>query len=103
MAGKNTKRSKISPSPTMLLVRVALALFVIFAVVSTVRLQNNIVEKRRELAEIEANIEIMKARNGELEDIIKSDDISRYMEKLAVEQNGYAYPDEKRYYDTSRD
>ena len=101
MAGKNTKRSKISPSPTMLLVRVALALFVIFAVVSTVRLQNNIVEKRRELAEIEANIEIMKARNGELEDIIKSDDISRYMEKLAVEQN--AYPDEKRYYDTSRD
>lgn len=103
MAEKNAKRNKISPSPTMLLIRVALALFVIFAVVSTVRLQNNIVEKRRELAEIEANIEIMKARNGELEDIIKSDDISRYMEKLAVEQNGYAYPDEKRYYDTSRD
>ena len=39
----------------------------------------------------------------ELNDMNRSDDINRYMEKLAVENNNYAYPDERRYYDTSRD
>lgn len=87
----------------MLLIQIAMILFILFAVISIIRVQNNIVEKKQELAQIEENIEIMKARNAELSDIIEADDIGRYMEKLAVEQNGYAYPDEKRYYDTSRD
>jgi hypothetical protein len=29
--------------------------------------------------------------------------MSAYMEKVAVEERGYAYPDERRFYDTSRD
>ena len=45
----------------------------------------------------------LQSNNEELADLIESDDIGRYMEKLAVENNGYAYPDERRYYDTSRD
>ncbi|MBP0972324.1 MAG: hypothetical protein J5851_00290 [Oscillospiraceae bacterium] len=86
-----------------ILLRIALVLFVLFCAVSIVTLQNQIAEKKRQLAVIEANIESVAAENDELADLIKADDIGRYMEKLAVENNGYAYPDERRYYDTSRD
>ncbi|MCR4644339.1 MAG: hypothetical protein K5695_02885 [Oscillospiraceae bacterium] len=86
-----------------ILLRIALVLFVLFCAVSIVTLQNSIAEKKRQLASIEANIETVAAENDELADLIKADDIGRYMEKLAVENNGYAYPDERRYYDTSRD
>lgn len=86
-----------------LLIRIAMVLFVLFSSISIVYIQNAIAEKKQELANIEENIETMTAKNEELADLIESDDIGRYMEKLAVENNGYAYPDERRYYDTSRD
>ena len=75
----------------------------IFCVVSIVNTQNITAEKKQELAKIEADIEEMKMNIDELNDMNRSDDINRYMEKLAVENNNYAYPDERRYYDTSRD
>ncbi|MCR5718007.1 MAG: hypothetical protein K6F80_03105 [Oscillospiraceae bacterium] len=53
------------------------------------------------MAELKESIESVTAQNEELAALIKSDDIGRYMEKLAVENNDYAYPDERRYYDTS--
>lgn len=85
--------------------RIAAVLFVIFCIASIISAQSGIVEKEQQLAQIEEDIEIMKTANEELQDIIESDDIGRYMEKLAVENSSYsyAYPDERRYYDTSRD
>lgn len=44
----------------------------------------------------------MQADNADLKRIIDSGDIDAYMEKLAREEYGYAYPDEFRFYDTSR-
>lgn len=84
-----------------LLMRFALVLFIGACVIAFVTTQNSIVEKKRELAELEKKIETVTAQNEELADLIASDDIGRYMEKLAVENNDYAYPDERRYYDTS--
>lgn len=86
-----------------MMLRVAAGLFVIFCVVSIVNTQNSTVEKKQELAKVEADIEDLKMNIDELNDMNRSDDIKRYMEKLAVENNNYAYPDERRYYDTSRD
>jgi len=86
-----------------LLISAALAIFAVFCTVSIVSVQNSIVEKKKELAKIEENIEVLSAQNEELAELIASDDIGRYMEKLAVESGNYAYPDERRYYDTSRD
>ena len=40
-----------------------------------------------------------KAEEIEAENV---DDMDAYMEKLAIEKMNYAYPDERRYYDTSR-
>jgi len=86
-----------------MLINVALTMIVIFCCVSIVKMQNNIVEKKQELAELEESIEVIAAENDELARLIQSDDIGKYMEKIAVESGGYAYPDERRYYDTSRD
>ena len=38
----------------------------------------------------------------DLERILESGDIDGYMERLAREEYNYAYPDEFRFYDTSR-
>ena len=84
-----------------LLIRSALVLVIAACAIGFISMQNSIVEKRRELAELENKIDTVTAQNEELADLIKSDDIGRYMEKLAVENNDYAYPDERRYYDTS--
>lgn len=88
-----------------ILLRIAGILFIVFCVYSIISVQSNIAESEHELAQIEEDIEIMKMENEELQDIIDSDDIGRYMERLAVENSStsYAYPDERRYYDTSRD
>ncbi len=88
-----------------MLMRIAGVMFVVFCVYSIVSTQSAIAEKELELAKIEEDIAIMKMENEELQDIIDSDDIGRYMEQLAVENSitSYAYPDERRYYDTSRD
>ncbi|MBR0484378.1 MAG: hypothetical protein IJJ69_06320 [Oscillospiraceae bacterium] len=100
----NRKKSKTrQPLPFRILIGAALAMFAVFCTVSIISDQNSIVEKRKELAQLEENIEILSAQNEELAELIASDDISRYMEKLAVESGNYAYPDERRYYDTSRD
>ena len=44
----------------------------------------------------------LEAENEDLARILDSGDTDRYMEKLAREGYGYAYPDEFRFYDTSR-
>lgn len=98
-------RKKTSSKSKMgfeMLIHIALVMFVIFCAVSIVTTQNATVERKAELAELEEEIEVLAAENEELEELIASDDIGKYMEKLAVESAGYAYPDEKRYYDTSR-
>ena len=99
------ERKKTAKQPLMfrVLISAALAMFAVFCTVSIISAQNSIVEKKKELARIEENIEVLSAQNEELAELIASDDIGRYMEKLAVESGNYAYPDERRYYDTSRD
>ncbi len=100
-----SKKSSTEKQPVVfrLLISAALAMFAIFCTVSIITVQNSIVAKKEELAQLEENIEVLSAENEELAELIASDDIGRYMEKLAVESGNYAYPDERRYYDTSRD
>ena len=60
-------------------------------------------EKERELASVQNEIDLYEAENTELQRVLDSDDITAYMEKIAVEERDYAYPDELRFYDKSRD
>ncbi len=87
-------------------IRIASAVFVVFCAVTIINTQNAIAEKKHELAGIKEDIDALKLELKELQEIVdgeNEEEIKRYMEKLAVEGNNYAYPDERRYYDTSRD
>ena len=55
-----------------------------------------------ELKTIVTKTEEIEAENVELQRILEDDDMNAYMEKLAIEEMNYAYPNERRYYDTSR-
>ncbi len=65
--------------------------------------ENDCREKERELDAIQAQINACKMENEELERTLEGDDLSAYIERIALEEQGYAYPDERRFYDTSRD
>ena len=67
-----------------------------------VSIQSNIAEKKTELAQVQKQIDNLTAENEDLERILDSGDIDSYMERLAREEYNYAYPDELRFYDTSR-
>lgn len=60
-------------------------------------------KKEQELAAIQTKIDAYNIENEDLKRTLESDDMSAYMEKVAIEERGYAYPDERRFYDTSRD
>lgn len=60
-------------------------------------------DKEEELAALQARIDAYNMENAELQRTLDSDDLSAYMERIALEERGYAYPDERRFYDKSRD
>ncbi len=102
------KVQRLSQKPgilTGMIFRGVVTLILVFCVVSIVSVQNSLEEKKRKKIALQEEIDMIAAENEELNEILQSEDISRYMEKLAVENGSYsyAYPDERRYYDTSRD
>ena len=85
-----------------LLIRTTVVLALIGCTASIISLQSNIAERKTELDTLRSQAETYEAENEDLERILNSGDIDSYMEKLAREDYGYAYPDEYRFYDTSR-
>lgn len=75
---------------------------VIGCIISIIITQSSLSEMQKELNTIAAKTEEVEAENVELQRILEDDDMNAYMEKIAVEDMNYAYPDERRYYDTSR-
>lgn len=72
----------------------------VFSIISSL---TTLKQKREELAEIEAATVIAQTENQELMRILEDDDMHAYMEKVAIEDMNYAYPNERRFYDASRD
>ncbi len=85
------------------LVRLASIAVVIGCVVLIAYTERDCSQKEEELTAIQTKIDSYETENAELERVLESDDMSAYMEKVALEERGYAYPDERRFYDTTRD
>jgi len=85
-----------------LIVKLAALALIIFTLVYTITKESEFEKQEKELAQINAKIEYYEAANFELMRVIDDPDVSSYMEKTALENQGYAYPDEIRFYDTSR-
>lgn len=60
-------------------------------------------EKETQILKIQEKIDEINIKNEEIQRTLDSDDLSAYMERVALEEHSYAYPDERRFYDTSRD
>ncbi|MGN0665622.1 MAG: septum formation initiator family protein [Huintestinicola sp.] len=59
-------------------------------------------EKERELEALKLQAAALEAENASYQSILDEDDERTYMERIASEKLGYAYPDERRFYDTTR-
>ncbi len=55
-----------------------------------------------ELEALQIKTQEVEAENVELQRILDDEHMNAYMEKLAIEEMNYAYPNERRYYDKSR-
>ena len=82
--------------------RIIVIVSVIACFVSIVFTQATLAEKREELHQLELKTEEICSQNEEYQRLFNDDDINSYKEKLAIENMNYAYPNEIRFYDTSR-
>ena len=112
MAVKKRKKAKVSLKKNKQtkkglfnrkLVYAAVTVSVIVCTVLFITTSRDCRVKNNEAKLIEEQIKDYEKENEELQKILDSDDISGYMEKVALEKYGYAYPDERRFYETSRD
>ena len=102
MAKEKQTEKKKSRWVFRIISRTAVILAIIGCTVSVVSIQSSIAEKKTELEQVQKQIDNLTADNEDLERILASDDIDSYMERLAREEYNYAYPDEARFYDASR-
>ena len=82
--------------------RVVIAAVFVVCIISIVSTQATLLTKKQELEDLKAAVAAADAERLELEKFVDTDDIEGYMEKAAIEQLNYAYPNERRFYDTSR-
>lgn len=64
--------------------------------------KKDVAEKQAVLRALEEEKEALTAENASYASILNEDDERAYMERIAIELYGYAYPSERRFYDTTR-
>ncbi len=101
MAAKALRKKK-KKGMFSLLSKLIIIAVVIGCIVSIIVTQADISQMQKKLDSIVSRTEEVEADNAELQRTLDEDDINAYMEKLAIEKMNYAYPNERRYYDTSR-
>ena len=84
-----------------LIVGIAGIAFVLYCVSSIVLTQAEIAEKKQELAVLSEKSEKLEQDNDEYQSILSEEDEAVFMERYAVDVLGYAYPNERRFYDTA--
>ncbi|MBQ5311290.1 MAG: septum formation initiator family protein [Oscillospiraceae bacterium] len=95
------KRRSLSPFS------VTVGTVVVFAVVlgCGIRVAKNeitVYQKKQELENIQQQIESLEADNAVYQSILNDEDERSYMERIAVERLGYAYPGERRFCDPNK-
>lgn len=96
---RKTKREKGSFN---FIADLIMILIVAAGVVSVISDKIEYNERKQELEELEAKALALEAENATYESILSEEDERTYMERIAIEELGYAYPDERRFYDTTR-
>ena len=97
MATKKRRKSLITHFKN-----VAILCLLCYAVVVLVTQQVHLSESKQEYAKVKSEVVTAQQNNDEYQRLLSIKDNNEYMEHIAIERLGYAYPNEKRYYDTSR-
>ncbi|HWP50893.1 MAG TPA: spore cortex biosynthesis protein YabQ [Clostridia bacterium] len=83
------------------LVRLFMLCFVGFVAVSLIGMQVEVTSKRRQLLSLQQNVEQQKRINAETQRLLSGENDEEYIERVARDKLGYAYPDEKIFIDRS--
>ncbi len=95
------KKQKRTNPLMKLVVTVTGFVFVVYCLTSIVLTQAEIAEKRQELDVLVEKAEKLEDENEEYQSMLSEEDERTFMERYAVEVLGYAYPNERRFYDTA--
>ena len=94
--------AKKNPKPKRSRFVKLLTIFAVAALVDSgviiISQQAQIAQLRKESDAINKKITAAKQLNDEYTRLLSSDDEAEYMEKIAIEKLGYAYPNERRFY-----
>ncbi|WP_343252841.1 FtsB family cell division protein [Ligaoa zhengdingensis] len=82
------------------MLKFAVCVFVVYVVYMLVQQQFDIKSREQELIAVQQQVEDKRLENKEIERLLESDN-EQYVERLAKDEYGYAYPDETVYIDTS--
>lgn len=92
-----TPPRKKQKGPLKVFVVLAALLFCVYAVVDIISQQDEIEQLEQETEMMSAKIEEAKQLNDEYDQLLSYDE-EEFMKRIAVEQLGYAYPNERRFY-----
>lgn len=102
MKTKKLKIKKQKKSFISKLKNVAIICLMCYAVIALVSQQITLSQKRDEIDKLKNKVEISQQENDEYQRLLNMTDTDEYIERIAIEKLGYAYPDEIRVYDTSK-
>lgn len=97
MALKKQKKTLLT-----LFKNLAVLFLMVYAVIVLVSQQVELSSNKKNLAEIKSKISVAQQSNDEYLRLLSLTDEKEYMERIAIEKMGYAYPNERRFFDTSR-
>lgn len=100
-SGSSLKKKKKRNPLANLGVAVTATVFVVACVFEIISTQAEIAEKKQELNALIAQAEALEDANDEYQSMLSEEDERAFMERYAVEMLGYAYPNERRFYDTT--
>lgn len=80
---------------------VAIICLLCYSIVVLVFQQIDLSQKKEEVEKIKNKVEIAQQQNDEYQRLLDTN-TDEYMEQIAIGKLGYAYPDEVRVYDTSK-
>jgi cell division protein FtsB len=87
---------------TSIVLAIGAVALVCYFFISFFSLRAQVAAKRAEVATLQTQVARQEEKNAELEQLLDSGDLDAFVEKRARDEDlGYAYPDERVYYDMS--
>ncbi len=94
-------RSKAKKRKKSILPQVALVCFVLYALISLVKLQMDVSARRQELETLQTQTEEQRLANKDSERALAAENDAEYYARIARERLNYGYPNERVVVDTS--